>query len=346
MKYALALAGGGTRGAFECGVWRALKELGIEISAIVGTSIGAVNGAMFTAGNDTFSLWKSISADDVLKLPRENDNKTSMLISFVRSISQGGIDTSPFREFLNKHLSETDVRKSPVEYGLCTYSVDEKRELYLFKADIPDGKLIDYVMASACFPLFKPSVIDDKVYSDGAVRNNLPISMLIGKGYDTIISVSVKGIGIVSDADVCGANIIEVNCPTAEVGILDFDKNSIMKSIDSGYCECMKVFGKYKGTYFYFYRDSYEYAMSRFGAEIIKGIESAAKMLKIYPYKAYNVEQLIRLVLSKYESNKALSRLVSFMQKEDHNLIHEKLDLLGKYFDAANAVVYFSKYYA
>jgi NTE family protein len=46
-KYALALAGGGTRGAFQVGVWHALGELGIEISAITGTSIGAVNGAMF-----------------------------------------------------------------------------------------------------------------------------------------------------------------------------------------------------------------------------------------------------------------------------------------------------------
>ena len=45
--YGLVLAGGGTRGAYEVGAWKALKELDIEITGIVGTSIGAINGALF-----------------------------------------------------------------------------------------------------------------------------------------------------------------------------------------------------------------------------------------------------------------------------------------------------------
>lgn len=345
MTYALALAGGGTRGAFECGVWRALCELGINISAIVGTSIGAVNGAMFASGEDAFPLWKSVSADDILKLPRENDSITSILFSLIKSLSGGGIDTSPFRDFLERHLSEEKLRQSPIDFGLCTYSVDDKCELDLFIDDIPEGKLIDYILASACFPLFKPSVIDNKIYSDGGVRNNLPINMLIEKGYDTIISVSVKGIGIINDADICGTDIIEINCPAAEVGILDFDKNSIMKSIDSGYCECMKVFAEYEGEYFSFYADSYREAVRRFGRQMIQCLEAAAKTLKIYPYRAYTVPELIKQVLSGYKKNKRLDRLVSFIIKDEHNLIHEKLDILGRHFDAANAIVYFSRHY-
>ena len=46
-SYGLVLAGGGTKGAYEVGAWKALRELGVDITAIVGTSIGAINGALF-----------------------------------------------------------------------------------------------------------------------------------------------------------------------------------------------------------------------------------------------------------------------------------------------------------
>ena len=50
MEYGLVLAGGGVRGAYQIGVWKALKELKIKVSAVSGVSIGAVNGALFVQG--------------------------------------------------------------------------------------------------------------------------------------------------------------------------------------------------------------------------------------------------------------------------------------------------------
>lgn len=49
-KTGLVLGGGGSRGAYELGVWKALRELGIEIQVVVGTSIGAINGALVAPG--------------------------------------------------------------------------------------------------------------------------------------------------------------------------------------------------------------------------------------------------------------------------------------------------------
>ena len=46
-EYGLVLAGGGTKGAYQVGVWKALQELNINVTAIVGTSIGALNLALF-----------------------------------------------------------------------------------------------------------------------------------------------------------------------------------------------------------------------------------------------------------------------------------------------------------
>ena len=49
-KTALVLSGGGSRGAYEIGVWKALKTLGIQIDMVMGTSVGAINGAMIVQG--------------------------------------------------------------------------------------------------------------------------------------------------------------------------------------------------------------------------------------------------------------------------------------------------------
>ena len=61
-KTALVLGGGGSRGAYEIGVWQALRELGIPVNMVTGTSVGAINGAMIA--QDAFelavSLWKEI----------------------------------------------------------------------------------------------------------------------------------------------------------------------------------------------------------------------------------------------------------------------------------------------
>ena len=54
--------------------------------------------------------------------------------------------------------------------------------------------------------------------------------MLIDRGYDTIISVSVKGPGVVKNIDRCGINIIEINAHSPEIGIMDFDTDAIAES--------------------------------------------------------------------------------------------------------------------
>ena len=235
MKYALALAGGGTRGAFQVGVWQALKELGIDICAIAGTSIGAVNGAVFASGSDGENLWKNIDATDVADFDGDNLFSPTSLISALKKLPDGGIDASAFGEFLAENIDEQLIRNSGISYGLCTYRTDTKKSEELFLEDIPHGRLSEYVLASACFPLFKPVTIDGVEYADGGITNTLPENMLIAKGYDSIISVSVKGPGVVRPVDRSGINIIDINCKTPEVGVMDFNPDSISESIKSGY---------------------------------------------------------------------------------------------------------------
>lgn len=336
MKYALALAGGGTRGAFEVGVWQALRELNIEVGAITGTSIGAVNGAVFASGSDGKKLWKNITSQDITHMNFNN------LLSAVNNLPKGGIDTKAFTDFLDKVIDENKVRQSGIDFGLCTYRIYDKKSEELFLNDIPVGKLPQYLAASACFPLFKPIVIDGITYSDGGISNNLPENMLISRGYDTIISVSVKGPGFVRPIDKCGINIIDIICKTPKIGIMEFDRTSISESIQSGYFECMRVFGKYAGTYFSINQKSYAAARQKFGQDILYGLESAAKICKITPYKEYSVYELLDEVLSKYKENTRLRLLTSAMKKTLPG--RGILDSFGSLFAAANAIIYLSEH--
>ena len=83
MEYGLVLAGGGVRGAYQIGVWKALKELKIKVSAVSGVSIGAVNGALFVQGSKTKAerLWNKIAIDDIISLPKEMENDENLLKS-------------------------------------------------------------------------------------------------------------------------------------------------------------------------------------------------------------------------------------------------------------------------
>ena len=68
-SYGLVLAGGGTKGAYEVGAWKALRELGVDITAIVGTSIGAINGALFLQNDfdKVMELYDNIKFEDLVQ---------------------------------------------------------------------------------------------------------------------------------------------------------------------------------------------------------------------------------------------------------------------------------------
>ncbi len=341
MKYALALGGGGTRGAFAAGVWQALKELGIEISAIVGTSIGAVNGAVFAAGTEPKELWENINARDVIDIEGDNLFSLSSLMSLIKKLADGGVDATAFDEFLAKHIDEAKIRSSNIEYGLCTYRMDTKKTEELFIDQIPEGELIDYIVASANFPVFRRKSIDGVTYIDGGVRNNLPINMLIDRGYDTIIAVAVKGVGLNKNIDHSGVNLININCRNPEVGIMEFDTAAISRSIKSGYYECMRAFGKYRGRNYAITPDSYAAAQLRYGKDLIAGIEEAAELCDIDPYRVYTFNELCDKVLAGHTSSKTLKIMVKAIESDIP--ARGMLEGLGRFYRAANSVVYLKK---
>ena len=75
--YAIALEGGGAKGAYEVGVWRALDEVDVRFDAVAGTSVGALNGAMMVMGEleQALRLWENIRFSQVFDADDEQLKK-------------------------------------------------------------------------------------------------------------------------------------------------------------------------------------------------------------------------------------------------------------------------------
>ena len=91
--------------------------------------------------------------------------------------------------FVYNRLSEEEIRSSDIDFGCVTYNISDMEPFEAMKKDIPEGKLIDYIVASACVPIFPPKQIDGKKFIDGGVYDNMPINLLARTGCKEMIVV-------------------------------------------------------------------------------------------------------------------------------------------------------------
>lgn len=266
--YGLVLEGGGSKGSYQVGACRAVVEMGLEVTAVAGTSVGALNGAMFVQKDmeKAYELWYNLSPAAIFNLtPEELENLSRMSqfqgigkesISSVfrqarKIISNNGLDVKPLVELVKNTLDEDRIRNSPMDFGIVTVDLTGRKAVEVFKEDIPKGQLVDYVIASASFPAFKPAVIDGRTYLDGGFYNNLPIDMVSRKGLKDIIVVRTFGIGVKKIIDTTGLNIINVK-PLENLGpVLDFNPEKARKNMKLGYYDTLRVFNNLKGRKYY-----------------------------------------------------------------------------------------------
>lgn len=248
--FGLVLAGGGTRGAYQIGVWQALLETEIPICAVAGVSIGALNGALFCQGDFALAhqAWHEVSVTDLVNLPEplpvpDNVFDHRNLPTLTRLVIQEkGLDTTPLRRQINRYLSVERLLQSPVDFGVLAYSLTDFKPVGVFCREVPSDQIFDYILASASLPLFRTVRIDNKRLIDGGVYNNRPTEMLIGRGHRRIIEVEVGGIGIVRSYNPAGAEIISIKPDKPIGGILDIRHEMIDANIRQGYSDAMRVF--------------------------------------------------------------------------------------------------------
>ena len=260
MKYALALAGGGTKGSYQIGVWKALRELDIEITTIAGTSIGAINGAAIAVDEyeKTKKLWEHLNYTYLVEYkPIEKDldfhqKYQSIKEQLIDVTKKRGLDITPLRKILNELINEEKIRKSDIELIVSTVSLSEFKPIFKSVKEMPEGQVVDYLLASAALPIFQRIEIDGKAYLDGGAYDNLPINTLIERGHKNIIAVDlIGGLGIRKKVKDHSANITYIKNSSMLGGLLEFNLKQSRKNLRLGYLDAMKAFGKnYGRTYF------------------------------------------------------------------------------------------------
>jgi NTE family protein len=244
----LALEGGGAKGAYHIGVVKALLENGYEFHGYVGTSIGAVNAALLAQGDfeKALELWENISMDQIF----DEDEQKLGLKGLSKIFGEGGVSTEKMKAFFERYIDEDKLRGSGRDFGLVTMSVTERKPYELMLEDIPRGQLISYIMASACFPGFKPETIDEKLFVDGGVYNNCPVNLLDAKGYDEIIAVRTNAPGVLRKLK--DMSKVRVVSPRRDLGdMMLFKPENSAANIRLGYCDGLRLVRGLRGMTYY-----------------------------------------------------------------------------------------------
>lgn len=179
--------GGGVLGAVEVGMARALLHAGIRPDLVVGTSIGAFNGAAVAASPDEqvadrlTELWVSPEARTVYgdSLPRQ-------LGRFARRTHLHS--PAPLRRLLTRELgADTTFDDLPVPFQCCAASIERAAEHWFDK-----GPLVEAVLASSAVPgLLPPVHLGDEHFIDGGIVNSVPVGRAVALGAKTVFVMQV-----------------------------------------------------------------------------------------------------------------------------------------------------------
>ena len=295
-KLALVLAGGGARGAYEVGVWQAMSELGMEIDIVTGSSVGSINGAMVCQGDLELSLkmWKEMETHKVFDVHEGFQN-----FDYAKEIILNkGAGSTRLNELLDKYVDEEKIRASSIDYGLTTVELKTLKQHFLFREDIKEGKLVDYILASSsAFPVIHAHEIDGVEYIDGGYADVMPIDMAIKKGATKVIAVRLHGLGFEkkpTNAENVDITIIDPKWDLGET--LIFDVDNAKKIMRLGYLDAMKAFGIFDGNYYTFAKDS-------FSKTDMKMADACAKLFDLNPQFIYTKEFLLKALAKAIEQS-------------------------------------------
>lgn len=196
-KRGLVLSGGGVRGLAHLGVWKALQEKNVQIDCISGTSAGSLVGAFIAAGFDAEHTFKLFEKKGIFDFAR------------VHFPSKGLLELKGLETFLENELPYKRIEDLPIPLIVTVSEIHEGKVHYF-----SEGPLARMLTASSCIPvLFTPIAIDNNLYVDGGLFDNLPIKALRGD-CEQIIAVNATPSGEVKKL----RNIIEISQRVFELG--------------------------------------------------------------------------------------------------------------------------------
>lgn len=178
VRIGLALGSGGARGAAHTGVMKVLDREGIEISAVAGSSIGALVGAAHAVGVPINDVEREWLGTDVAKLFR----------GFLPTFPRAGLSSGhELRKMLADLLGDVSIEDLPIPYAAVACDIDTG-DTYVFRS----GPLPDAVRASTAIPgIFHPVRIEDRLLVDGGLVDPVPVETCRSLGVDVVIAVDI-----------------------------------------------------------------------------------------------------------------------------------------------------------
>ncbi|KUO14280.1 patatin-like phospholipase family protein [Streptomyces dysideae] len=181
-RTAVVLSGGGSLGAVQVGMLLALADHDVAPDLLVGTSVGAINGA-FVAGHPgrqgaeaLADLWRAVRRSDIFPV--------QPMRGLLALTGRGNHLVAPvaFRHLLEQHVGYRRLEDAARELCLVAAEVTTGRQSVL-----SHGPVVDAVMASAAVPgVFPPVRFAQQELMDGAVANSTPISVAVEAGAQTV----------------------------------------------------------------------------------------------------------------------------------------------------------------
>lgn len=312
-SYGLVLAGGGAKGAYQIGAWKALSEMGVTFDAIAGTSIGSINGALIAAGDyeKARQLWLNISIDKGLRINEELPDPENLFSKknwgtlFKEVIKNGGLDASPAADFISQYVDEKKVRESGIPLFAVTVQMTQgvtPREICI--DEIPEGELTDYLMASSNIPLAVGIGPEGEKFLDGGVYDNIPLMTLKKRGFNKIIILDISNLkGVGHSMNTANCEIVHIRPYDTEMlgGFMDLDAEAVEKRIKLGYLDAKKSFSHLLGNIYYFLPETFRSMAKKYGADTLVNLEKLAFYLSVDPYKIYTENEFLTAVKLSYE---------------------------------------------
>lgn len=264
-KLGLVFAGGGGKGSYQIGVWKALKLLGIEkfVTGIAGTSIGALNSIMFAQNryDSGEMVWFNTSQEKMMpvdtKLIIRNflylnkcKNDMAKILAYADTLDEDGVlSRVGLLNTINENIDIELLKTKDIPCFITCTRIPELKAEYFELRNFLDSKeeLIDLLYATTAIPLvFNKVKIGNDYYMDGGIIDNVPIKPLYERDFDIIIVVYFNRKDKIDKSLYPNSKIIEIT-PAKPLGgwitgTFNFSRQASIDKIIEGYKDTIKVF--------------------------------------------------------------------------------------------------------
>ena len=256
----LVLCGGGAKGAYQVGVFKVLEELEIanEIKMISGSSIGALNGALYLmySADEIDQIWQQCNWTAIFGVSKENIKKVNQIVHrvntrqmspFFGAINMVGVANQTglplqrkgFEKVLRQYLKPSIIQKQSIDLIVSCGKVNSKQLAYFNLNHQSPKKMQDILFATTAGPmLYNPVYIDNSYYCDPMKYERAPLAPLLKSDCETIIIVYLNRGQCLGRKEINGKRLIEIapsrDLGTGIYGSFDFRKSVIENSIELG----------------------------------------------------------------------------------------------------------------